>query len=172
MKVFTVHEPPEAGTGQFDGIVLVKEGFCWPALFIPAIWMLWHRMWWVLLAWLAFGVGIGVVGEFFKETGFILGVLSLAVTIWFALEANEFRRWSLRQKGWRTLGVAAGRDREEAEQSYFRRFLAPAPAAGTATAGMAAPGHIPPRTTTRVPTTLRRPSPGSEPVVGLFPHPE
>ncbi|MEJ8574980.1 DUF2628 domain-containing protein [Microbaculum marinum] len=162
MKVFTVHEPPEAGSGRLEGVTLVKEGFCWPALFIPAIWMLWHRMWWVLLGWLAIGVGLTVIGEIFARTGFVVGILSFVFSIWFALEANELRRWSLARKGWRMLGVAAGRDDEEAEQSFFRRVLTPAPTAGSAQRSVPA----------RPPVVPRRPSGGSEPVVGLFPHPE
>lgn len=32
------------------------------------------------------------------------------------------RRWSLARKGWRMLGVAAGRDESEAERSFFSRY--------------------------------------------------
>ena len=166
MKVFTVHEPPEGRANRFEAITLVKEGFCWPALFIPAIWMIWHRMWWVLLGWLVIGVGLAAIGEVFKETSFVVGILSFAFSIWVALEANELRRWSLARKGWRLLGIAAGRDREEAEQSFFRRHLTPL---ATGTAGQQG---VPNPASARMPVVPRRPAAGTEPVVGLFPHPE
>jgi hypothetical protein len=164
MKVFTVHEPPDAVSaspdrGRLDRITFVKEGFCWPALFVPMFWLLWHRMWWVLLAWLAAGVSLAAIGNQMPETDLIIGVVSLLFGLWFALEANALRRWSLSRKGWRMLGVAAGRDREEAEQSFFRRHLAP--------------GREVPRPAAPVRTVPPRPRPpANEPVIGLFPQPE
>src|SRR3972149_6340844 len=48
MTIYTVLSPP-AETGSAgpdpDSFVFVKEGFCWPALYITAIWLLWRRMW-------------------------------------------------------------------------------------------------------------------------------
>ncbi len=162
MKVYTVHEPPESRGNRLDRIVFVKEGFCWPALFVPMFWLLWQRMWWVLLAWLAIGVGLGAIGEFFEELSFVVGVLSVLFALWFALEANGLRRWSLAQKGWQMLGVAAGRDPGEAEQSFFRRHMA-----DEATHASSLPKA------SRVPATPRSPAPGgNQPVIGLFPQPE
>lgn len=175
MKVFTVHEPPDAGSRRLDRIVFVKEGFSWPALFVPMFWLLWHRMWWVLLAWLAIGAGLGVVGEVFESLGFVVGVASVLFAFWFALEANALRRWSLAQKGWRMLDVAAGRDREEAEQSFFRRDSAqPAsarPAANSAS-GRSTPGYYGSAGRARAPVARPAGPGGKEPVIGLFPQPE
>jgi Protein of unknown function (DUF2628) len=170
MKVFTVHEPPEGPGDSLDRIIFVKEGFCWPALVIPTFWLLWQRMWLVLLAWLAIGVGVGLLGEYVEGLDFIVGVFSLLFAFWFALEANALRRWSLARKGWRLLGVAAGRDREEAEQSYFRRHMAealrPGSRPGPRPAPLVSPFAQPPR-----PAGPSNP-PGHEPVIGLFPQPE
>jgi hypothetical protein len=174
MKVYTVHEPPaelsETDETRLDRITFVKEGFCWPALFIPTFWLLWHRMWWVLLAWLAIGVGIGVIGELVDDLDFILGVVSVVFALWFALEANALRRWSLGQKGWRMLGVAAGRNREEAEQSFFRRYLAGEDGlrSGRTGGNRPASGHVPTRT---FPAPRPQPPAGTQPVIGLFPQP-
>ncbi|MCT8972194.1 DUF2628 domain-containing protein [Microbaculum marinisediminis] len=162
MKVYTVHEPPEGDGDSADRILFVKEGFCWPALFVPMLWLLWHRMWWVLLGWLAISTGLAVLGELVEEVAFIVGVASLLFSFWFALEANVLRRWSLGRKGWRMLGIAAGRDREEAEQSFFRRYLALKVA--RAPSRSAAP-HLPPVPRPAASTTDR-------PVIGLFPQPE
>lgn len=161
MKVFTVHEPPTPGegSGRFDRFAFVKEGFSWPALFFPFIWALWHRMWWVLLGWLAVAVATTVIAELVPETETVVGVFSVLFTLWFALEANGLRRWSLDQKGWRMVGVAAGRDLVEAEQSFFRRQE---PAARTAPA--------PARVATVRPGVPARGGSVGEPVIGVFPH--
>lgn len=186
MKVFTAHEPPDGGGSRFEGITFVKEGFSWPALFVPMFWLIWHRMWWVLLAWLAISTALGAVGELVEESGFIVGVLSVLFALWFALEANALRRWSLARKGWHLLGVAAGRDQEEAEQSFFGRHLAQSagPARGSTQATTAAP-RVPPvarqsgapgsgaaNPGTRHPGTRHPDTGGKEPVIGLFPQPE
>lgn len=161
MKVYTVHEPPEGDGARMDRILFVKEGFCWPALFVPMLWLIWNRMWWVLLAWLAIGAGLGVLGELVRETNVIVAVVSLVFAFWFALEANALRRWSLAGKGWRQLSVAAGRDREEAEQSFFRRYLA------------AAQRPAPRSAAPHVSSALRSAAPAAhQPVIGLFPQPE
>lgn len=160
MKVFTVHEPPAPGEGsaRFDRFAFVKEGFCWPALFVPFIWVLWHRMWWVLLGWLAVAVATTLLAELVSGAEAAVGVFSVLFTLWFALEANGLRRWSLEQKGWRMVGVAAGRDLVEAEQSFFRR-QEPARSA-------AAPARVP---SVRTGPSARGGSVG-EPVIGVFPH--
>ena len=162
MKVYTVHEPPESRGNRLDRITFVKEGFCWPALFFPMFWLLWRRMWWVLLAWLAISVGLGAIGELVDELSFVVGVLSVLFALWFALEANGLRRWSLAQKGWRQLGVAAGRDQGEAEQSFFRRYVAEE----------ATHVSILPKTQP-VPAASRPKAPSAnQPVIGLFPQPD
>ena len=28
-----------------DALQFVKEGFCWPAFFVPALWLIYCRMW-------------------------------------------------------------------------------------------------------------------------------
>ncbi len=162
MKVFTVHEPPTPGEGssRFDQIAFVKEGFSWPALFFPFIWVLWHRMWWVLLGWLAVAVATTLVAELVPETDTAVGVFSVLFTLWFALEANGLRRWSLEQKGWRMVGVAAGRDIVEAEQSYFRRHEQ----------GLRTTGPAQARVPAVRPNAPARGGSVAEPVIGVFPH--
>lgn len=156
MKVFTVHEPPSAGdgAGRFDRLAFVKEGFCWPALVFPFVWTLWHRLWWVLLGWLAVAVATTLLAELLPATDMAVGVFSVMFTLWFALEANGLRRWSLERKGWRMVGVAAGRDLAEAEQSYFRRMASPSPRPAPA----------------RVPGVRPAGAAAGEPVIGVFPH--
>jgi len=169
MKVYTVHRSPDRRAKPEDEIVFVREGFSLPALIVPTIWILWNRMWWVLLAWLAVGAALGLAGEVLPRAGWMIGVISVLLSIWFALEANALHRWSLTQKGWRMLDVTTGRDREEAERSFFQRYQRPAtmpPPLHPGPAGPASPaGRVPnagPRPT--------NPSGSGQPVIGLFPH--
>ena len=48
MKVYTVHLRRHGLDLERD-IVLVCEGFSWPAFILSLVWALWNRMWWVAL---------------------------------------------------------------------------------------------------------------------------
>jgi hypothetical protein len=75
--------------------------------------------------------------------------------LWFALEANAMRRWTLSRNGWRFAGVAAGADRVDAEQRFFERH------AGAMQGFIAPPPRSPARPQDR----------SSETVIGVFPEP-
>ena len=118
MKAFTVHMPPDlAGDAAAERAVFVKNGFCWPALFVPLLWLLWNRLWLVLIAYL---MTVTVIGA----TQIIAGegaatIILIAFAVYFAAEANNARRWSLSRRGWTQTGEAFGHGRDEAEIRYF-----------------------------------------------------
>ena len=161
MQIFTVHEPPGelAAEVRAERTAFVKEGFCWPALFVAPIWLLYRRMWWVFLGYLVLGIPLGLLTS--RMPAGPGAVLDLLFALWFALEANALRRWSLARKGWTTVGVASGRNRAEAEHGFFRRRER-----------AAAYRAEPPRMLS--PGLPRRPAmPDRDPaVIGLFPEPE
>ena len=49
MAIYTIHAP-SAGRRPDDptAFVAIKDGFCWPALFIPLVWTVYRRLWVVL----------------------------------------------------------------------------------------------------------------------------
>ena len=118
MKAFTVHMPPDlSGDAAAERAAFVKDGFCWPALFIPLLWLLWRRLWLVLIAYL---IAVTVIGAMQIVAGEgAATVILIAFAFFFAAEANNTRRWSLRRRGWTQAGEAFGRNRAEAEISYF-----------------------------------------------------
>jgi len=118
MKAFTVHMPPDlSGDAAAERAAFVKDGFCWPALFIPLLWLLWRRLWLVLIAYLIAVTAIGALQIVAGEGA--ATVILIAFAFFFAAEANNTRRWSLRRRGWTQAGEAFGRNRAEAEISYF-----------------------------------------------------
>jgi hypothetical protein len=154
MASWTVFEPPGAAPNSFeaaDGSAFVKDGWCWPALLIPPVWLLWRRMWLVFLGWLAVMVAITLVGRLAGTPDALTGGIEILFALWFALEANALRRWTLAGKGWRFAGIATGSDRVEAEHRFFERRPAATPLAPAATSGL--PRHQ------------------AEPVLGVFPEP-
>jgi len=120
MRIYTVHYRPAA-----DGpdLVLVKEGFCWPAFFLSVLWALWHRLWVVALWLLAVSAVVGAVGAVADLNPVADSVLSLGAAAGVGCVANDLRRWTLRRRGYSDEGVVLG----GGEETALRRFLARAP---------------------------------------------
>jgi hypothetical protein len=156
MRIHTVHAPPAGDRRAADpaAFVFIKEGFCWPALFFPVIWLVWRRLWLVLLAFLIVSFGLGWLGS--KLEGPLPGTIMLLAWLLFALEANGLRRWTLERLGWRPVGVAAGTRVGDAEASFFPAFVA---------AGSKIPDPPAP------PPPASKPSAEAGEVIGLFPVP-
>ncbi len=118
MKTFTVHMPPDlAGDAAAERTVFVKDGFCWPALFMPVLWLLWHRLWLVLVAYFVAVAAITFIEIVAGEGASI--IILIAFAFYFAAEANNTRRWSLSRRRWTPAGESFGHDRGEAEIRYF-----------------------------------------------------
>ncbi len=163
MKVFTVYAPPDTGAdpaGDALRMAFIKDGFCWPALVVPLLWLLWHRMWLTLLGWLGAAAAIALVTATVSWAEPFATPAALLFAFWFALEANGLRRWTLERHGWRFAGLASGRNRFECEHGFFQRWLDRLPAARPERQSV-----VPP-----VPKAPRRP--GDSPVIGLFPRAE
>jgi hypothetical protein len=154
MAIYTVHAPPGAGVGERDeDIRFVKDGFSVAALLVPVIWLLWQRMWLVLLAWLAAAFLVSRLAYFAGDTAAV--VVGLVFAVWFALEARTMLRWTLARRGYVMIGVVEGVDREAAERRFFETWLL---------GGTVAPAEPPPPT--------NRPAgawTGGKPIIGLFP---
>ena len=113
MRVYTVHQGPAEGPEQ---AVLVKEGFCWPALFLGPIWAAWYGLWlWAALL-LAAQALLFALGEWWPRGADLLAVVEMAIAVLFAAEANEFRRHALAPRGRRQTGVVGGADLDTAHR--------------------------------------------------------
>ena len=101
-------------------MVLVKDGFCWPATFLSFMWAGWHRMWVpALVIAVVFGVSGFVMAELRLgyDVSFVShGFLGLAVGFW----GNALRRWHLGRRGYRVVAGVTGANVGEAEERYFR----------------------------------------------------
>ena len=162
MKIYTVHEPDprkDEVAPDPERIRFIRDGFHFWAFLLGPVWMLWHRLWLVLLIYL--------VGTAATQWGlFALGVpagvkfaVGLLIAVLLGCEAGSLRRWSLGRR-FTQVGVVAARDLEEAERRFFEEWTGVAlpPAA-------AQDSYVPPPPV--VPATKSSPD-----VLGLFPQPE
>ncbi len=126
MRLYTVHlkDSPEGPAGDAGGpgaadsdqpaFELVKDGFCWPAFFLPFVWAIWRGQWTGLLLYVIGILAIStltVMAEPGEPVEIALG-LGLALVVGFS--ANDWRRWRLRHGGYRAIGAVAAADADEA----------------------------------------------------------
>jgi hypothetical protein len=126
VTVYAVYEPPTEVPDIFeraDRLAFVKEGFSWPAFFVPLLWLLYYRMWIEFVLLLAIYLALQFVFGTDQQGQALSTWASLAVGILFAFEANDLRAAALARRGYRLAGVASGRGRTEAERAFFTSWL-------------------------------------------------
>jgi len=168
MSVYTVHQPPLRGAERApdpERFAFVRDGFSvWAFLFAP-LWMLCHRLWLVLALYLvglaALETGLVALGA--PRTG--IALVGVVISLLIGLEASTLRRFTLRERGWKQIGIVSGDDLEDAERRFFEAWLRRAPRAGAPGGASAA---VPPPAAANA--AIRRPPPGND-VIGLFPEP-
>lgn len=121
MLTYTAHRKAELLLDDDAGknVVFVKDGFSWPAFFIPFVWMIWHRLWLALAAYIVVVAclsGIGYLSGFPDGLATMLGLL---VNVFFGLEGNNLRRRALARRGFHEVTDIVASDREEAAWRYF-----------------------------------------------------
>jgi hypothetical protein len=110
-------EPLESGGEKTADAKFVRDGFVFPALVIPVLWMLWHRMWLeAALLFLAM-VLLGLGGEQ-HGYGIIATVASIGLALFTGFEGANLRLASLRRKGWRDAAVIEAHSAGDAEIRY------------------------------------------------------
>jgi Protein of unknown function (DUF2628) len=155
MAVYTVHEPPPKPYQQasdperFD---LVRDGFSFWAFLFGPLWMLRHRMWLVLLGYVALSAALEIVFWLLDTGASARLVISLLLAILIGVESATLRRFTLGRRGWSNLGVIVADDLEAAERRFFDVWVKSGGAA--------------PRTTEQSRQAAAAPD-----VIGLFPQP-
>lgn len=162
MAAFAVLEPPGHHRGASeheDRFIFLRERFRLGAFLFGPLWMIWRRLWVVLIIYLVvvgfIGYGLQVVGVGWFASAFVLGLIHLLI----GLEATTLVRWTRVRHGWRDCGVVIADDLELAERRFFDSRMALRPVCGPAPASAAEPLSV-----------AHVGSSGPD-VVGLFPEP-
>jgi hypothetical protein len=115
-RLYTVHLLDDASD---DGLVLVKEGFCWPAFFVGIPWALFHRMWAVAGAFAILQIALVIV---FKVTNIMAtgqGVALFGLAFAFGFLADELRRNALTRQGYSLEEVVLEQNIDRATQRFL-----------------------------------------------------
>jgi hypothetical protein len=165
MSIYTVHEPPLRAAETMpdpDRFAFVRDGFSVWAFLFAILWMLWHRLWLVLLAYVVVVVGIESALRYAGFSGLVLAIVAVFISLLVGIESGTLRRFALARRGWKNVGVVSGSDLEEAERRFFAAWTRETPMKRP-DAPSAAPG-------TPAAAPVPRPPPSSG-VIGLFPEP-
>ena len=154
MAVYSVFEPPERGNdaaGHAEQFAFVRDGFSVAAFFLGPIWMVWHRLWLVLVGYVGIVVVLAIAMQTIRANHDVGALAGLMVSVLVGLEAVSLRRWTLMRRGFRDRGIVVANDPEGAERRFFAAWL-------------------PHQTPDPAPAPRLRPASATE-VVGLFPGP-
>jgi hypothetical protein len=117
-----VHEPPPKRRGPPRGpeeFVLVRDGFYFWAFLLAPLWLLYRRLWLVLLGYILLMVAVGFGLRWIGVTDAGSFLIHLLLSALIGLEAGTLWRWTLRRRGWRELGAVSASDIEAAERRFF-----------------------------------------------------
>jgi len=128
MRSFTVHHRP----GERHDLIFVRDRWSWAALVFGPFWLIWHRLWWELAAFvglsLVVGIGFSVLGAAEPVQMAAQSVLSLGL----AIAGNDLRRGALERRGYREIGSVTGETLEDCEDRLIGRARGAEPAAPAA----------------------------------------
>jgi hypothetical protein len=167
MAVYSVFAPPlSQGEADAERFRFVRDGFSWGAFFLGPLWMIWRRLWLVLIGYVVIVAALTVALAKLPFGTAGLGIIPLLIALLLGLEGSSLRRWTLRRRGWSDLGIVVGEDIEAAERRFFEAWVAGAP-----DPRVPASASTPPPLPGPASAAYRMPS-GSKPeVIGLFPDP-
>jgi len=170
MRVYTVHAPVANGAdlAAADKFVFVRDGFHFWAAAATVIWLLWHRLWLVLIGWIALTLAINFgMGGLGASRGTILAV-DFLIAILMGFEAASLRRWTLSRRKWRQVDVVVADDIEAAERRFFDRWTARQRGNGNDQSAVDRGGPPPTRHVPGQPFSKAPPLPQGG-IIGLFP---
>ncbi len=118
MRLYTVHLRRHGPDADSD-LVLIKEGFCWPAFFLGPLWVLWHRLWLAALVLLVAGVALSGTALLLRLDGLSQGAVSVGFAVIVGFVANDLRRRRLARRHFTLAAVVSGAGREAAEWRFL-----------------------------------------------------
>ncbi len=127
MIAYTVHEPIEPSSDlvkRAEQVVFVKEGVAWLALLFPVIWLAIQRMWIGLAAFIGLALAVSALVLALGANEQAAAWSSIVLSAFFAIQANDLRRWALERAGYEMVAAVSGRGSEECEMKFFAQLTA------------------------------------------------
>jgi hypothetical protein len=165
MPAFAVLQPPERhrSAGEHtDRFIFLRERFSLGAFVFGPLWMIWRRLWVVLIIYLVVAglitYGLQAVGIGGLTIALIFGFIQLLI----GLEATTLQRWTRVRHGWRDCDVVIADDLEMAERRFFDSRVGLPSSTGPASMSSMSASALLPATQVGI---------SGPDVIGLFPEP-
>lgn len=125
MRIYSIFEPVRGPVRPDDprSVVFLKEGFCWPALFVPLLWMLYHRMWLITAGYVALSAAVAGIGQIMGANETPAAIIGLGFGLIVAWEAAGLRRRALLRAGFHQVATVAAKNLALAEARYFAESM-------------------------------------------------
>ena len=121
MNIYTAYVR-HGGLNPDKDIVLVKEGFCWPAGFFMPLWALWHGFWSLALGATVVFVGLGAFIGYLDADMRVSAWLFCGISALMGYLANDLWRVLLVRRGFIQEDVVVAGNIGEAEHYFCNRF--------------------------------------------------
>lgn len=122
MPVYTVHAPKSLGNDVRavpEKVVFVRDGFHAWAFLLGFIWLIYRRLWLVLLGYVVVQIVAEVVLRLAHASSLAHFAVMLVMALFLGTEAGSLRRWTLSRRKWQQIGLVAADDEEAAERRFF-----------------------------------------------------
>ncbi len=120
MRLYTVHLGPATAEGR--DVVLIKEGFSWPAFLFTLAWALVKGRWRTALVIFALQLGLSGVTFALGLAPAAETVLTLMLLFLIGAFANDLQRFELARRRYAEVGVVAGPGLDAAALRAFERM--------------------------------------------------
>src|SRR3974390_1801277 len=127
MAFYPVPEPPlrsGADAPDPERFVFVRDGFYVCAFLLTPLWLIWNRLWLVLLIYLVAAFGIAQAMHYAGVQPVGRSLVMLLISFLIGLEAGTLRRFTLAGRGFRNVGLVSGTNLEAAERRFFSDWTA------------------------------------------------
>ncbi len=121
MKLYSAFTK-ENREGKIEDVILLKDGFSYPAFFFSGLWFLYHKMWQEFFALLLINFAFILLGGI--SSSFDRIFLEIAFIFIIALNANYWRADKLRKSGYNFVGLVFGNNPAEAKLRFANNFKA------------------------------------------------
>jgi len=118
MRIYTIHLRRHGLDPEKD-VVVLKDGFSWPAFLFGAPWALWHRMWWAALALIVGAAVTSGLGTLVFSDPLSPTVLASALALLAGLLGHDLRVWTLERQGFVLSAVVSADGSDHALQRYL-----------------------------------------------------
>jgi hypothetical protein len=113
----------ESKEGAIDDLIMVKNGFCYPAFFFNFVWFLYKGMLKWSLVVLAVNILISILFKDLAANFYSSLVVSTSVSFGIALNANYVYSEYLQKKGYKLKGCIFGKNKEDAEIKFISNLM-------------------------------------------------